>query len=363
MTTEEHTTRNGPESPANRPAPLLPWLFLLVVPTVLGLIASAMLVVDYSHPVPLFCDDHGGCDAVRKTMFASLPFVHVPTPYLGLAAFVVFAILLFLKGARVRFVQWTLAVIGAVLAVLFITVQMRIGAFCKFCMVVDVSMLVLLAGSIRRKLFNWDAPSSSWLPVVTGIGASLAALGPLAVGFLGEPATRIPPVIEREIEKTPKGKVLVIDFADFECPHCRIVHQKLTRVLNHYEGRVTVVRKHVPLVKIHPHSEAAAKAAICAEVQGKGERMADLLFLSPVDRLTKEGCEKASHAAELNFDAYQACVESPLPNERIEADRATFKEAGGLGLPTIWIGRQDLRGSGFEEADYRAAVEKALIER
>ncbi len=344
--------------PLNRSAPLAPWLLLLVIPTILGLLASAMLVVDYSHPIPTFCDDRGGCEAVRKTPFAMLPLIGLPTPFLGLTAFVVFAVLLFLKGPRARMAHWALAVMGGVIAVLFITVQARIGAFCKFCMAVDLSMLVLLAGAIRRKLLLWDPPDARGLKVFSAIGTTLAALGPLAIGFLGEDP--IPEVVVDEMKKAPPGKVLVLDFADFECPHCRIVHEKMKSVLSSYGNQVHVVRKHVPITRIHPHADNAARAAICAEQQGKGERMADLLFAEPASKLSKEGCEAVATAAELDLTRYKACIESPVPGERIEADRALFKAARGLGLPTVWIGRKDFRGSGYEEPAYRSAIETAL---
>src|SRR5215471_12266119 len=91
----------------------------------------------------------------------------------------------------------------------------------------------------------------------------------------------LPPPIAAEMQKTPRGQATVVEYVDFECPFCRRLDDVLAPVLAKYPGRVRVVRKHVPLTKIHPHAEAAARASVCAEAQGQGDAMADALFRAP----------------------------------------------------------------------------------
>jgi uncharacterized membrane protein len=52
---------------------------------VAGLVASAILAVDYVRPVPVFCSEGGGCDALKHTALA-MP-LGVPMPFFGLLGF------------------------------------------------------------------------------------------------------------------------------------------------------------------------------------------------------------------------------------------------------------------------------------
>jgi len=85
--------------------------------------------------------------------------------------------------------------------------------------------------------------------------------------------------------------------------------------------------------------------------------MASALFSAPVESLTREGCEKLAQAIGLSLDAYRACVVDPKTDQSIESDRATFKDAGGFALPTIWIDGHALIG-----AQPREAIEKVIVD-
>jgi protein-disulfide isomerase len=177
----------------------------------------------------------------------------------------------------------------------------------------------------------------------------LAGLVPMVVGWRlpeppAQPPAPTPEVIRDEIVRTPPGKLTVVDFVDFECPYCRMTHAALEPLLEARAGQVRVVRRQVPL-PMHPHAHDAARAACCGEEQGKGEAMTNALFSAPVEELTPEGCEKLARSAGLSIDPYRACVADPKTDQRIEADRATFRAAGGYALPTIWIGVQELVGA------------------
>ncbi|MGC2292967.1 MAG: DsbA family protein, partial [Candidatus Acidiferrales bacterium] len=62
------------------------------------------------------------------------------------------------------------------------------------------------------------------------------------------------------------GKVTVVEFSDFECPHCRAFSQTLREVAPQYP-QVRFVFKDFPLTQIHPWAETAAIAARCAFIQ------------------------------------------------------------------------------------------------
>src|SRR5262249_42283463 len=152
----------------------------------------------------------------------------------------------------------------------------------------------------RRK---WDLPGRAVVLVPFALAGALAAFAPAAYGWM-KPIPPVPDVIAQELQKTPRGKVTVVDFVDYECPFCRMTHVALAPLLAANESRVRVVRKNVPL-RMHPHAMDAARAACCGERLGKGDAMADALFTAPTDELTVDGCEKIAAALGLPLEGFR----------------------------------------------------------
>jgi uncharacterized membrane protein/protein-disulfide isomerase len=333
------------------------WFWLALVLLVLALGASAVLFVDYVRPAPVFCAEGGGCAALRRTVFARP--LGVPTPIFGLSGFFAIAIATCLSGVRARRVQAALAVIGALFAGLFIVVQIALHTICPYCAVVDTAAVALAVLSIARLRAGWDPPEGL-RPRIAGGALVAAAVGlPIGVG-LAKPEPPGPPVPETilaEIARSGAGKITVVDFIDFECPFCRATHVAMAPVLREHEGEVRLVRKHVPL-RMHAHATDAARAAICAELLGKGEPMADALVAVPAEELTPEGCEKIAASVGLDVDRFRACVKDPATDARIRADGETFRASNGRGLPMVYVDRIRLAGE-QDEGSVREAFRRA----
>jgi protein-disulfide isomerase len=169
----------------------------------------------------------------------------------------------------------------------------------------------------------------------------------------------LPAPIAAEIRMTPPGQATVIEYVDFECPFCRRLDAALAPVLAKYPGRVRIVRKHVPLTKIHPHADAAARAAVCAEAQGKGDVMADALFRAPPLALTDEGDEALAAQLGLDAAAFHVCLADASTARRIATDGGEFDAIGGEGVPLLFVGRERLEGL-QHEATLEAAIRRAL---
>ena len=70
---------------------------------------------------------------------------------------------------------------------------------------------------------------------------------------------------ERVGSKSAKSVVVV--FSDYQCPYCKLMHERLDEVLARRPNDVAVVYRHWPLSNIHPHAFAAAVTASCAAKQ------------------------------------------------------------------------------------------------
>ncbi len=66
-------------------------------------------------------------------------------------------------------------------------------------------------------------------------------------------------------ESNGSGVPTIVEFMDYECPYCRMIHDSIARAVS--EGRVQVIYRHLPLPN-HDRAEEAALVAICAEQTG-----------------------------------------------------------------------------------------------
>ena len=310
-----------------------------LLPALAGLVASAMLVVDYLRPAPVFCSEGGGCDALKHTAFA-MP-LGVPLPIVGLLGFISLGAWSLLPGPRARLAQVVLSAGAAMVGVLLLVLQIELGHFCPYCCVADAAgVLSLAVAAWRFRKVEDESRALRWPAQVGAAGAMALAAGvPLVAGFL---VNTTPRVIHDEIGRTPHGEVTVVDFVDFECPFCRMTHTEIEPILESHRERVRLVRRQVPL-RMHPHALDAARAACCGEQLGKGEAMANALFTA--EDLTREGCEQIAQRLGLPIDAFRNCVTSPTTDASIESDKTEFKAAGGYALPTIWVDETPIVGA------------------
>ena len=248
---------------------------------------------------------------------------------------------------------------AALVAITLLGVQLWMGAFCPFCAVVDVSAIGLFVLAMVRWQRGLDPPPGARVAIGSVALLVVAAGVPLAIGFGRRlPPLDIPGAIAEEMRRTGKGKVTVVDFADFECPYCRSTHGALAPLLESRRAKLRLVRVHVPL-RIHRHALDAAKAGCCAENLGKGPEMADALFTAPVEELTPDGCEKLAAKVGLDLERFRACVGDPATQARIDRDRETYRAAKCNGLPTIFV--DGVRLEGAQERETLEATLDAAI--
>jgi predicted DsbA family dithiol-disulfide isomerase/uncharacterized membrane protein len=330
---------------------------LALIAALAGAAASAAALADWLAPEPAFCAA-SGCATVRASAW-SRP-LGVPLPVLGLTFFTVAAALV-VVGDRLRLARRVIAAAGGLGALGLIAVQaFVIGAWCNLCLVADLAavLFALLAWAPR---VSWPRASGG-LHALAGGAVVLAVAVPMLVGRGGAPEMVAPKGAMPEVvaaEQRP-GEVVIVDFIDFQCPHCRNFHGRLVAALDKADLKVPVrvVRKMVPL-PIHEYALTAAIAWCCADAQGKGDEMADALIKAPVEALTAPGCEKIAVEVGLDLAQYRKDAASPEIKARVEADLAAAKAAGLRSLPTVYVNDHAFVGAAATVDDIVAALRKA----
>jgi len=152
--------------------------------------------------------------------------------------------------------------------------------------------------------------------------------------------------------------VVLVEFADFECPHCRQAVSLLDAVLAAHEGKVRLVYKSYTL-PFHQRGEPAARSAFAAGLQGKFWEMEHLLFER---QQHLEDADLKSYAQMLKLDVarWKADMDSPRVKERVAHDRALGEELVLKGTPTIYVNGRELDVEEGESLDDRVAGELGL---
>lgn len=163
------------------------------------------------------------------------------------------------------------------------------------------------------------------------------------------------------------AKVILIEFADFQCPSCALFHFGAgSAIFEEYikKGLVKLVYKDFPLLGNESYS--AAYAANCAREQGKFLEYHDLLF----ERQMKSGLENSgtfstanlinlAQKGGLNKEIFSNCLWSEKYKEGVLRDIEEGKKAGVSGTPTIFINGRKQEGLLFFES-YQKIIEEEL---
>jgi protein-disulfide isomerase len=143
------------------------------------------------------------------------------------------------------------------------------------------------------------------------------------------------------VRGAPMAPVTIVEFSDFQCPHCAAAHPELARLVREFEGQVKLIFKHFPL-EAHSRATAAARAAEAARHQGKFWEMHDVLF-EHQHQLEDSELERYASMLGLDLERFRTDVASDETRERVDADREQGKRLGIEGTPTIYINGRLLR--------------------
>jgi protein-disulfide isomerase len=141
----------------------------------------------------------------------------------------------------------------------------------------------------------------------------------------------------------PLAKVQIIEYADFDCTHCKTFHQTLRRIIGVYgaSGNVAWITRHFPITELHPNAKKHAEAAECVARTTNNETyfvFTDLLYArQPADPLKYA---EYAHAVGANPETVANCLRNADTNgisERVDADRKNALAMGAEGTPYALI--------------------------
>lgn len=149
------------------------------------------------------------------------------------------------------------------------------------------------------------------------------------------------------VKGNASSTVVLMEYADFECPACRSYYPMLREVFQEYGGRVQFVYRHFPLIGIHPNAEFAARASEAASRQGKFWEMHDLLFEKQNEwsKVADVSPVFESYATLLGLDVqkFKADWISKEVKDFVKAQRVHSLKSGLQATPTFFLNGEQIK--------------------
>ena len=154
-----------------------------------------------------------------------------------------------------------------------------------------------------------------------------------------------PPVGPRDHAIGPADAPLtLVEFGDFECPHCARAHPIITAVRERMGNDLRFVFRHFPLTRAHPHAEHAAEIAEAAGQRGRFWPMHDLLFEFQ-HALNDEALVRYADALGIDSRWAASVLIEGVFQERVREDFMSGVRSGVNGTPTFFINGARYDGS------------------
>ena len=191
------------------------------------------------------------------------------------------------------------------------------------------------------------------LPITIVVAGAMIAS---AVFLVGKSNTAAGPVDQTKTTKhaynpgvdhiigNPAAPVKIVEYADLECPHCKLFNTTMHQVVDHYApgGKVAWVFRNFPLTQIHSKAPKEAEAAECA-----GKLGGDAAFFKFIDQVfavtpSENGLDlgqlpKIATQIGLNVNDFNACYNANTFTKKVTDSYSEAIAAGGTGTPYILI--------------------------
>jgi protein-disulfide isomerase len=169
---------------------------------------------------------------------------------------------------------------------------------------------------------------------------------------------RVPVTQHDHIIGPATAAVTLVEYGDYECPHCGLAHPIVKLVREHFDRQLRFVFRHFPLSQVHPNAEPAAEAAEFAGAHGKFWEMHDAIYENQ-DRLGLPLLFALAGALGLSETDLRSALVNGDYEPKVRADFLGGVRSGVNGTPAFFINGVRHDGS-YAFEDLTAAIEARL---
>jgi protein-disulfide isomerase len=153
---------------------------------------------------------------------------------------------------------------------------------------------------------------------------------------------------------------VLVEYGDYECPHCGHAYPIVKRVQQHFGSRLGFVFRNFPLREAHPHAEMAAETAEFAGDRQRFWEMHDAIFENQ-ESISAEMLMSLAEDLEMSATDLRRALETGTYRPRVQEDFGGGARSGVNGTPTFFINGRRHDGA-FELEDLVGAIQSELAE-
>jgi protein-disulfide isomerase len=133
-----------------------------------------------------------------------------------------------------------------------------------------------------------------------------------------------------------KAKIVMVEYGDYQCPHCGFAHPLIKRLLKQYGHDILFIFRNFPLQEMHPQALISAQAAEAADKQHKFWEMHDMIFENQ-DILSANSLLHFAKQLNLGLEKFSNDWKSKGVLAKVETDFDGGIRSGVNGTPTFFI--------------------------
>jgi protein-disulfide isomerase len=140
---------------------------------------------------------------------------------------------------------------------------------------------------------------------------------------------------DRRLAGVPNGKIVIVEYADFQCPACHMAYNSLKEFKEKYKDQVQFYYKHMPL-DFHKmaYPSAVYFEAVRLQDKEKAARFYTELFENQRE-LSEDFLKKAAAKVGANMQKLAKDIDSDSVKKTVAADMEEFQKFGFTGTPSI----------------------------
>ncbi len=310
------------------------------------------------------------CDVVSASKFAEL------LPGFPLASFAAaFFVAVFIISLLARAEEWRaegkralllLGATGTVISLVYLAIMVGVLKMgCLFCLGIDAANVAILGLSLALKpepLKSRPLDSGRWkalaaIPIVSlvvvagGLKASFSEdlsqfpTGEIVQNTLSQPVVAVQSGPEFPSIGPKDAPFTIVEFSDFQCPHCQRAAMTFHNLQLRHPGQVRVVLRNYPLdgscnskIQGDGHKAAciAARGAFCAQKLGKFAAYYEHVFENQAS-ITSDSIPVLAKEAGLDEAGFNSCLNSDEAKGAVARDIEEGDSLGVEGTPTVFI--------------------------
>lgn len=218
---------------------------------------------------------------------------------------------------------------------------------------------IVIAGLLIAGAVFWSGKNNTQTPGGTNGNVTARAYDPAKDHIVGN----------------PNAPIKIVEYADLECPYCKIFNTTMHQVVDYYNqakpGQVAWVFRAFPLASIHSKAPEEAQAAECAAAQGGDaaffKYIDDVYAITPSENnLDLAELPKIAQQDGLDVTKFNQCLSGGQFAQKVQASYDEAIAAGGQGTPytLIMVNGQVVPGgnlSGNQPYDSMRAIVDAVL--